>query len=165
MYELKPLNQKAIPLALMKGEHYRLLADPEAAESICHDILAVEPENQEALVLLLLSLTDQFDRECTQAFARALDIAKKLTNPYQRVYYQGLVYERRGRYQLSKEGPNSRAIAFDYFHKGMAYYGVAEPLRPPQNDDAILRWNTCAREIMKQHLEPIREQFVPQFQE
>ena len=29
----------------------------------------------------------------------------------------------------------------------MVHYEQAEALRPPDNEDAILRWNTCARII------------------
>lgn len=36
----------------------------------------------------------------------------------------------------------------------MTFYEQAEKIHPPGNDDAILRWNTCARLIMDQHLEP-----------
>jgi hypothetical protein len=31
----------------------------------------------------------------------------------------------------------------------MEHYERAEELRPPGNDEAILRWNTCARIIMR----------------
>jgi hypothetical protein len=31
----------------------------------------------------------------------------------------------------------------------MAGYEKAEALREPGNDDAVLRWNTCARLIMR----------------
>ena len=43
MFELKPLSQKPLPAALAKAERYRLLNEPSEAESICQDILAVEP--------------------------------------------------------------------------------------------------------------------------
>jgi hypothetical protein len=31
----------------------------------------------------------------------------------------------------------------------MTWYERAEPIRPAGNDDALLRWNTCARLIMR----------------
>ena len=34
----------------------------------------------------------------------------------------------------------------------MEWYEKAESLRPPGNDEAILRWNTCAR-ILARHPE------------
>lgn len=58
--QLKPVTAAGIPAALQKAERYRLLNDSTAAGSICLDILHVEPANQQALVTLLLSLTDQF---------------------------------------------------------------------------------------------------------
>ena len=60
MFTLKPIDPAAVPAALQQAERYRLLNEPEEAESICLDVLAVEPDNQQALVMLLLSLTDQF---------------------------------------------------------------------------------------------------------
>ena len=60
MFELKHIGPEAIPAALDKAERYRLLNQPDAAESICEDVLAVDPDNQPALITLLLALTDQF---------------------------------------------------------------------------------------------------------
>ena len=40
----------------------------------------------------------------------------------------------------------------------MTCYEKAEAIRPPSNDDTLLRWNTCARLIMAdQHLVPMAE--------
>jgi hypothetical protein len=58
MFELKRLSDEAIPAALEKALRYRLLNEPAEAESICHDVLRIDPENQQALVVLLLALTD-----------------------------------------------------------------------------------------------------------
>ena len=57
MFELKPIHQDAIPQALEKAHFYRLLNEPGAAESICLDILEIDPDNQQALVTLLVALT------------------------------------------------------------------------------------------------------------
>jgi hypothetical protein len=50
MAELKQLHKDAIPAALEKAERYRLLNEPGEAESICLDILAVDPDNQRAVI-------------------------------------------------------------------------------------------------------------------
>ena len=55
MFELKRLSEEAIPAALEKATRYRLLNEPAEAESICHDVLQIDPENQQALVVLLLA--------------------------------------------------------------------------------------------------------------
>jgi muramidase (phage lysozyme) len=60
MFDLKPLSPQAIPGALAKAERYRLLNESWEAESICLDILQIEPDHQDAIVTLLLALTDQF---------------------------------------------------------------------------------------------------------
>jgi len=59
-FQLKPISKAAIGEALEKAKRYRLLNEPSLAESICLDVLEVEPENQRALVTLLLAITDQF---------------------------------------------------------------------------------------------------------
>ncbi len=46
MYELKPLLKTAVPAALEKANHYRLLNEAVEAESICLDIIEIEPDNQ-----------------------------------------------------------------------------------------------------------------------
>ncbi|MGB6717705.1 MAG: hypothetical protein WBE47_12205, partial [Candidatus Acidiferrales bacterium] len=59
-HELKKISKSGIDEAIVKTELYRFLNEPEEAESICHDILAIEPEHQLALRVLGLSITDQF---------------------------------------------------------------------------------------------------------
>jgi len=165
-FPLKPLDREAIPRALEKAERYRLLAEPEEAESICLDILAIEPDNQPALVMLLLALTDQFRVDCTECYVRAQALLPRLQEEYERCYYAGLIRERRGSAQLDKGGPGSGTIARTWLQDAMGWYEKAEAIRPPQNDDAVLRWNTCARIIMKHNLTaPAAESFEPIMQE
>src|SRR5260370_8502937 len=59
--QLKPISKDGIPEAISKAELYRNLNEPGEAASICRDILAADPENQTALRLLGLSITDQFN--------------------------------------------------------------------------------------------------------
>jgi hypothetical protein len=63
MFELKPLSPDAIPAALEKANQYRLLNEPGAAESICLDILAIDPGNQEALINIVLAMSDRFGKD------------------------------------------------------------------------------------------------------
>src|SRR4051812_37800360 len=96
MPAFKTLSREGIPLALEKAERYRLLNEPEQAESICQDILAVDPDNQVALVMLLLALTDQFRDGPAECFTEAQAVVARLRGEYERLYYQGLIWERRG---------------------------------------------------------------------
>src|SRR5204863_4388070 len=96
MFELKPISSAGIPRAIAKAERYRLLNEPEEAESICLDILAVAPDNAEALVMLILALTDQFRSDHdAQCYARAKEVLPRLPE-YDRYYYAGIICERRG---------------------------------------------------------------------
>ena len=47
---LKPISREGVPAALQKAHRYRILNDPTAAESICLDVLAAEPGNDESLL-------------------------------------------------------------------------------------------------------------------
>ena len=162
MFTLKPLAPEAVPKALEKAMRYRLLNEPEEAESICLDVLAVEPDNQDALVTLLLALTDQYRGGCGDCFARAHDLLPRLSGEYERHYYAGIIWERRANARLVQGGPGSGGVAFEWLRKAMDCYERAERLRPPGNDDALLRWNTCVRLVQRHGLTPEpEEQFEP----
>lgn len=146
-FHLKSLSADAIPEALAKAERYRLLEEPSQAESICQDILRIEPSNQKALVMLLLSLTDQFGTEATPV--RAREVLAKIQGDYEQAYYAGIICERSARSRMQQPLPSGRAGAYQEFAEAMRWYERAEAFRPPGNDDAILRWNTCARTLMR----------------
>jgi hypothetical protein len=98
MFELRPLSTTAIPAALAKAERYRLLNEPSEAESICLDILAVDPTHQDALTMMLLAITDQFSGEGDAArAARAEQILPEIHDEYARAYFGALMKERRAR--------------------------------------------------------------------
>jgi hypothetical protein len=145
---LKPLHREAIPAALAKAERYRLLNEPHEAESICLDVLQVEPDNQHALITLVLALSDAFESGAANTVARAWEVQSRLHDPYERAYYAGIICERRARVQLSRGAPGAGFNAYDWLREAMGWFEKAESIRPPGNDDAILRWNTCARILM-----------------
>lgn len=152
VFKLKPLSKEGIEAAQGKAEHYRLLNQPRLAESICQDILAIEPDNQRAQVTLLLALTDQFGKSSTRAAKQALEIAQKLKDPYSKIYYTGIVYERQAANALNSGTPGAEFDACEWYLEAMDCYEQADAINPPGNDDAILRWNTCARVIMQYNL-------------
>lgn len=161
MFELKTLSKEAVPKALEKAERYRLLNEPVEAESICRDVLRIEPENQSALVTLLLALTDQFEEHIADAVVQAREILPRLRGAYERAYYAGIIAERRAKAQLRRGGPGSGYTAYATFREALDWYEKAESLRPPGNDDALLRWNTCARILERHpHLRPAAEERV-----
>jgi len=154
IFELKPLSREAIPAALEKAMRYRLLNEPGEAESICHDVLRTEPENQQALVTLLLALTDRFGKGYPVGVTQAREILPRLRDLYDQAYYAGIICERRAKAQLQRGGPGSGFEAYEFLREAMAWYEKAETLRPSGNDDALLRWNACARIIMGNRLAP-----------
>jgi hypothetical protein len=143
--DLKPISRSAIPAALDKAERYRLLNQPWAAESICLDILAADPGHQLAARVLLLACTDQFGHEPAAHTARAREALARLTGPYEKAYYAGLIAERQGRSHLERHTPDAGHVAHEFLTEAMDQYAAAEALRPAGDDDAILRWNACAR--------------------
>ena len=148
MFQLKRINPEAIPGALEKALRYRLLNEPLEAESICRDILEIDSGNQEAVATLILALTDQFVRGLTTAWDTAREVLPLLAGDYERAYYEGIVYERWAKAQLAKGMPTEAAI--DWFLKAMRCYETADQVRPGDDPDAALRWNTCARFLEKQ---------------
>jgi hypothetical protein len=148
-FQLKSLSPEGVPRALAKAERYRLLNEPSEAESICLDALAVDPDNQEALVTLLLALTEQFDRDARATVVQAFNAADRLRDEYDRVYYTGLIHERRAKAQLQRGTPGAGPRAHEWIREAMNCYERAEGIRPAGNDDAILRWNACARMMMR----------------
>ena len=153
-FVLKRIAADGIPHAVDKAERYRLLNDPAQAESICHDVLAVDAGHQDALRCLILSLTDQLGAGGAAHAAReARACTVKLTDEYERAYYTGLVHERETRAFLHRKNV-VRSAAYDGFCHAMEWYERAEALRPPGNVDAILRWNSCVRAIERERLEP-----------
>ena len=164
MFELKPLSVDSIPRALEKAERYRLLNEPAEAESICQDILRVEPTNQQALVMLILALTEQFDDGIAGIHAEAREVVPRLRDRYERVYYAGIIAERRGKSLLRGGGPGASTVGHESLRDAMALYAEAEALRPSGNDDPLLRWNACARLLMRDHADlpaAVGERFDP----
>jgi len=146
-FQLKPISAAGVSEALERTERYRLLSEPSLAESICLDVLDVEPENQRALVTLLLALTDQFGHAA--AAGKARELLPRFKGDYEQRYYAGIIWERSAHAQLRKGAPNASFSAYEGFLQAMDCYERAIPLRPAGNDDAILRWNTCARVLMR----------------
>ena len=154
MFELKRLSEDAIPAALERALRYRLLNEPAEAESICHDVLRIDPENQEALILLLLALTDRFGKGYAVGVTQAQEVLSRLRGEYERTYYAGIICERRAKAQLRQGNPGSGHNAYEFLRDAMSWFEKAEALRPARNDDALLHWNTCARIIMGNQLTP-----------
>ncbi len=151
-FELKTISKDAIPQALERAERYRLLNDPGEAESICLDVLAVDPENQQALVTMLLAITDRYGKGYAVGDTRAREIVPRLKEEYQRAYYTGIICERRAKAVLHSGIPGAAYDAHEWLREAMTWYEKAEAIRPPGNDAAVLRWNTCARMIMRNSL-------------
>jgi tetratricopeptide (TPR) repeat protein len=143
--KLKPISREAIPRAIQKAERYRLINQSWAAESICRDILEIEPANQQVLIILVLALTDQLAEGFGQAMKTVHEILPRITDRYQRCYYTGIASERSGQALLHRGGMGSGSMAYEAFREAMSWYEKAEAIRPSGNDDSILRWNTCAR--------------------
>jgi hypothetical protein len=146
-FELKSISSDAVSKALEKAERYRLLNEPSLAESICLDILAILPSHQQALVSLLLARTDQFGNGVPMKSAQ--EVLERIDGDYERAYYAGLIWERQGHAHLRQGGLGSNANTYHALREAMEHYERAESLRPHGNDDAILRWNSCARILMR----------------
>jgi len=144
-YALKRIHPDGIDAALQKADRYRELNQPEEAESICRDVLAIDADHQLALRILGLALTDQFGPSSERRFAEAKAVFGHLADPYERAFYTGLAFERQAKAELAAQIP-LRSIR-PLFDQALARYAEAEAIRPAGNDDAILRWNSCVRAL------------------
>ena len=160
MFQIKPISKESIPTALEKAERYRLLNEPILAESICLDILEADPENSKAIVTMILAITEQFGTSTANDMDRARQLLDRFKDEYDRHYYSGLICERQGIAKLARRMPDGGAVAYEWLRDAMDHYEKAEALRSPGKDDAILRWNTCARLIMRHSLKPMDEKYV-----
>jgi hypothetical protein len=142
-HPLKPISEAGIPEAIVKAQHYRNLNEPEETESICRDILAVDPEHQLARRLLGLAITDQFIGAASDRYHEVLSIFQGLQDPYEQLYYTGILHERRAKTQLLVgHAPHTLRPLVE---EAMRCFAEAEKIRPAGNDDSILRWNRCVR--------------------
>lgn len=144
---LKAISPNGIAQALAKAQLYRYLKEPEESESICQDILATDPENQAALRLLGLSVTDQFIGEPSGRCAEAESVFRRLTDPYAQHYYLGILSERRAKAQMRNGRPAYVVEAL--IEDALSHFEEAEKIRPADNDEAVLRWNRCVRLLAK----------------
>ena len=144
MFALKPISRDSIDGALARAERYRLLNEPHEAESICRDILEVDPTNRQARISLVLALTDEIPQE-SGAFAGAMEAMSGLETEYDRSYYSGIAWERRAKASYAARAVGASNSIYDWTVKALRLFGEAEHLRPAGNDDAVLRWNACVR--------------------
>jgi uncharacterized protein YeeX (DUF496 family) len=150
MHTLKTITKEGIQRALEKVERYRLLNEPSEAESICRDILQVEPDNQKAIAMLILSLSDQFHNGLSDKEAKSL--IEKLRDDYQRNYYTGILLEREAKAAIHRGSYGSNFDAYEWISEAMEAFDKAAAIRPAGNDDSILRYNACVRTIQRHHL-------------
>lgn len=143
MHELKRIKADSISRALAKAERYRLLNEPREALSICRDVLTIDPDNQDAIVTLLLTLTDLFPACDLRHRNEAEALLARITDEYRRTYYEGVVLERWAKGKLKRDAPGH--IVYEALTGAMDRYDRASAMSPDGNDDALLRWNTCAR--------------------
>ena len=146
MFDLKRLTPGKLEAAIAKALHYRDLNQPEEAESICHDVLDVDPTHQEALKILGLALTDRFPSGEVGLLEAAISAFEKLGDEYDRVYHVGVAWERAAKAHLERNEAHSAVTSFEH---ALDLFAKAEKLRP-DSPDPVLRWNRCVR-LLKSH--------------
>ena len=82
--------------------------------------------------------------------ARAL--LPRLDGAYAQAYYAGIVCERWAKRLFGHGSPGHGPVVYEWLREAMERYEEAERVRPAGDDDAILRWNTCARIIERNKL-------------
>jgi hypothetical protein len=151
-----------VAAALTRAERYRLLNEAREAESIARDVLAVEPGNEPALVVLILALSDQFPHRLAETWSEAGALVGALRDPYARSYYRGILHERRAKAALKSGRLGARQGVYEDLRRAMDHFEKAAASAPEGDDSAILRWNTCARALNSDpSLQPSDERAEP----
>jgi tetratricopeptide (TPR) repeat protein len=156
-YELKPLFARNLDTAVSLAKHYRDLNQPEEAESICRDVIAVSSDNADAWRTLGLALTDRFPSAWMTLFDEACAAFAKLPKEYDRVYYTGIAWERFARVQLEAGRAHNAIHAFE---EALARFEQAEALGAKDDPAPILHYNRCVRAITE-HPELVRASLRP----
>ena len=143
-WELKRLADKNLGAAIVLAAHYRNLNEPEQAESICRDVLAVAPENVDALRTLGLALTDRFPTCWMTLFDEACATFRKLPSDYERTYYLGIAWER---YALAQAAGGRSRNAINAFEDAMDLFEKAQELAVKDDPSPILHYNRCVRAV------------------
>lgn len=165
-FELKAISKASVDSALRKAERYRLLNEPREAVSIGRDVLEVDPDNNKAQTIMILALSDLLKDRLSGTAKEARDLVGRLDGEYERAYYSGVLCERSAKTVFQGKGIGTGSVAYEGLREAMDWYEKAEALRPEDNDDALLRWNTCARLIMQHHdLRPVPEDDTQPFLE
>ena len=159
-FELKKLSPEAVPRALAKAERYRLLNEPaRGGEHLPRCAAGPSPTTRTALTTLLLA----HHRSVRQRFVVARragvgQVSRLLQDPVRARLLLRHVSRAAGEGAASAGRARLRAPAYRWLREAMTWYEKAEGIRPPGNDDAMLRWNACARLIMRDHhLVPMTE--------
>ena len=151
------IDKNSIEDVLERAKQYRSLLQPEVAISICLDIFAVDKDNQNALVIYILALTDQLVQSESKIHHKKItESIKKLDSEFLRHYYSGIFLERQARGLLINS--MSRSFAYEAFIEAIEEFEIAEKMAPKHCADPILRYNSCLRTIKKENLQP-RQKF------
>jgi hypothetical protein len=147
------IHKDSISTVLDKARQYRSLREPDLAISICVDVFAVDEGNQEALVIYILALTDQYSNQNGILQPKKIvETIAKLKSEFHQIYYTGIFLERKARALLKNS--MSHSFAYEGLMEAMAKYEMAEEIAPKHCADPILRYNSCLRTIEKEHLQP-----------
>ena len=154
--EYHKIDKDSIEDVLERAKQYRSLLQPDMAISICMDIFAVDKNNQDALVIYILALTDQLSQSESKVHQKMItDSIKRLDSKFLQHYYSGIFFERQARSLLKHS--MSRSFAYEGFIEAIAEFEIAEKMAPEHCADPILRYNSCIRTIKKEKLQPRQE--------
>jgi len=149
-HELKRLPAHELDSAVEKAMLYRELNQPEEAESICQDVLVVDDKHQNARRVLGLAITDRFAEIEVGLFEEAMKVFEKLDVEYDRIYHQGVAWERLGKAHLRRGEGHGALTALEH---AIEHFERAEKIARAtnvSNPDPVLRFNRCIR-LLRSH--------------
>ena len=144
--ELKTLEKADLDAALATAQASWSEMRADDVESICLDILEADPENQNALELLLRSRIELLKKGLPQGVAHAEELIPRLESDFDKAFFSGMLREGQARYLIEKRGKQSSNVAYSWFRHAMDNFEEAHS-KDPGRIEAQLHWNACLRTL------------------
>ena len=80
-------------------------------------MLKADPENQEALITLLLAVTDRFGKGYGVSDTQAKELLSRVKGEYERAYYTGILAERRAKAQARARHSRVESLCSRWFSR------------------------------------------------
>ena len=144
--DFKNLESADLDAALAAAQASWAELRAEETESICLDILELDPNHRSTLDLLLRCRIELLKKGLPQSVARAQELIPQLDSDFDQAFYSGMIREAQARYLLEKRGRATSGVAYSWFRHAMDDFAAASNLDAGRVEPK-LHWNACLRTL------------------